>query len=42
VEADRAFQEQDPQGRPAVLLDGEPADSAAQYDARAPGDLLRG
>lgn len=39
---DRAFQEQDPHGTPAALLDGEPVDSAALYDARALGDVLRG
>ena len=42
VEVDRAFQEQDPQGTPAALLDGEPVDSSALYDARALGDVLRG
>jgi hypothetical protein len=39
---DRAFQEQDPQGTPAALLDGRPVDSSALYDARALGDVLRG
>ena len=41
VEVDRAFQEQDPHGTPAALLDGEPVDSSALYDDRALGDLLR-
>ena len=42
VAVDRAFQEQDPDGTPAALLDGQPVDSAALYDAEALGDLLRG
>jgi protein-disulfide isomerase len=42
VAVDRVFQEQDPQGTPAALLDGEPVDSAVLYDDRALGDLLRG
>lgn len=42
VAVDRAFQEQDPDGTPAALLDGERVDPAALYDARALGDLLRG
>ena len=42
VAVDRAFQEQDPQGTPAALLDGQPVDSAALYDARALGDVLHG
>jgi protein-disulfide isomerase len=41
VEVDRAFQEQDSQGTPAALLDGEPVDPAALYDAQALGDVLR-
>jgi len=41
VAVDRVFQEQDPQGTPAALLDGEPVDSSALYDDRALGDLLR-
>jgi hypothetical protein len=41
VAVDRIFQEQDPQGTPAALLDGEPVDSSALYDDRALGDLLR-
>jgi thioredoxin family protein len=42
IEVDRAFQEQDPQGTPAGLLDGEPVDSSAFYDGQAMGALLRG
>ena len=42
VAADRAFQEQDPHGTPAALLDGEPVDSSVLYDRQALGDLLRG
>ncbi len=42
VEADRRFQEQDPHGTPAALLDGEPVDSSVLYDGQALGDLLRG
>ena len=42
VEVDRVFQEQDPQGTPAALLDGRPVDSSALYDARALGDVLHG
>ncbi|MDP9429651.1 MAG: hypothetical protein M3Q47_12580 [Actinomycetota bacterium] len=42
IQVDRAFQEQDPHGTPAALLDGEPVDSSTVYDARALGALLRG
>ncbi len=42
LEVDRAFQEQDPHGTPAALLDGEPVESSVLYDDRALGDLLRG
>ena len=38
---DRAFQDQDPQGTPAALLDGQPVDSSVLYDGQALGDLLR-
>ena len=38
---DQAFQEQDPHGTPAALLDGEPVDSSALYDREALGALLR-
>jgi hypothetical protein len=39
--ADKAFQEQDPDGTPMALLDGELVDSAALYDGAALGALLR-
>ena len=42
VQVDRAFQEQDPQGTPAALLDDRPVDSAVLYDPEALGALLRG
>jgi hypothetical protein len=42
IAADRAFQEQDPHGTPAALLDGEPIDSAALYEPAALGSLVRG
>ncbi|WP_100501614.1 DsbA family protein [Geodermatophilus chilensis] len=42
VEVDRRFQQQDPHGTPAALLDGEPVDSSVLYDGQALGDLLRG
>jgi hypothetical protein len=42
VEVDRAFQEQDPHGTPAALLDGEPVDQDVLYDGAALGALLRG
>ncbi len=42
VQVDRVFLEQDPNGTPAALLDGEPVDSSTLYDARALGALLRG
>jgi len=42
LEADRAFQDLDPQGTPAALLDGEPVDSSALYDGQALGALVRG
>jgi hypothetical protein len=42
IEVDRAFQEQDEQGTPAGLLDGESVDSSAFYDGQAMGALLRG
>jgi len=35
------FAEQDPQGTPAALLDGEPVDSGLLYDPDALGALLR-
>ena len=42
LRVDQAFKEHDPHGTPAALLDGEPVDSAALYDAEALGALLRG
>ena len=42
LQVDQAFQEQDPHGTPAALLDGEPVDSSALYDGAALGALLRG
>ncbi len=42
VQVDEAFQEQDPHGTPAALLDGQPVDSSALYDGRTLGALLRG
>jgi protein-disulfide isomerase len=41
VAVDREFQEQDPQGTPAALLDGESVDPSVLYDAQALGDVLR-
>jgi hypothetical protein len=41
IEVDRAFQDQDPQGTPAALLDGAPVDSSLLYDPEALGALLR-
>jgi hypothetical protein len=42
IQADRTFQEQDPQGTPAALLGGEAVDSSALYDPRALGAVVRG
>jgi hypothetical protein len=42
IEVDQGFQDQDPQGTPAALLDGKPVDSGTLYDAHALGELLRG
>ena len=42
TEVDETFQEQDPQGTPAALLDDQPVDSAVLYDPAALGALLRG
>ncbi len=39
---DEAFGEQDPQGTPAALLDGEAVDRKVLYDGDALGALLRG
>jgi hypothetical protein len=41
-EIDEAFQEQDPDGTPAALLDGRPVDSDALYDPDRLGALIRG
>jgi hypothetical protein len=41
VEIDRAFQDQDPQGTPAALLDRRPVDSRVLYDPVALGALIR-
>ena len=38
---DQTFQEQNPHGTPAALLDGQPVDSSALYDREALGVLLR-
>jgi protein-disulfide isomerase len=42
LEADRAFQDLDPQGTPAAVLDGEHVDSSVLYDGHALGALVRG
>jgi protein-disulfide isomerase len=41
VQIDEAFQEQNPQGTPAALLDGQPVDSAILFDREALGALIR-
>jgi hypothetical protein len=38
---DRVFQDQDPKGTPAGLLDGRSVDPRALYDPGALGELLR-
>src|SRR5664280_229419 len=40
-EIEEAFQEQDPQGTPAALIDGQPVDPGVLYDGQALGALLR-
>jgi protein-disulfide isomerase len=40
-EVDENFEEQDLQGTPAAVLDGEPVDSRVLYDPEALGALLR-
>jgi protein-disulfide isomerase len=40
-EIDDAFQEQDPRGTPFAVLDDQPVNSAALYDADALGALIR-
>jgi hypothetical protein len=42
LEAERAFQDQDPQGTPAAFLDGRPVESQVLYDPAALGELIRG
>ncbi len=41
IQTDLLFQEQDPQGTPAALLDGEPVDSRLLFDPGALAGLLR-
>jgi hypothetical protein len=38
---DEDFQDQDPQGTPAALLDGRPVDAAVLYDPEALGAMIR-
>jgi protein-disulfide isomerase len=40
IETERLFQQQDPQGTPAALLDGEPVDSGILFDPGAFAALL--
>jgi hypothetical protein len=42
VEVEQVFQEQDPQGTPAALFDGQPIDTQVLGDAERLGALLRG
>jgi hypothetical protein len=42
IEIDRVFQEQDPRGTPAAILDGEQVDPDTLFDPAALGALLRG
>jgi protein-disulfide isomerase len=41
VQVDETFQDQDPQGTPAALLDGHPVDPAVLFDPEALGALIR-
>jgi hypothetical protein len=41
IEIDRTFQEQDPQGTPAALLEQQPVDARLLYDPAALQSLLR-
>jgi protein-disulfide isomerase len=41
-EIDAVFEGQDPDGTPSAVLDGQPVDSEALYDAEALGALIRG
>jgi protein-disulfide isomerase len=42
IETDRMFQEQDPRGTPAAILDGEQVSSDTLFDRLVLGALLRG
>jgi Thioredoxin len=42
IETERAFADQDPQGTPAAMLDGQPVGPEALYDPDQLGALLRG
>jgi hypothetical protein len=42
LEIDRLFQEQDPNGTPAALLDGQPVDQRVLFDPKALVLLLNG
>jgi Thioredoxin len=42
VHIDRSFQDQDPQGTPAGLLDGQKIDSRVLFDPETLGALIRG
>ena len=42
IETDREFEDQDPQGTPAALLDGHPVESHLLFDPGALGALIRG
>jgi hypothetical protein len=42
IETDRAFEDQDPRGTPAALLNGHPVESQVLYDPEAFGALIRG
>jgi protein-disulfide isomerase len=41
VQIDKAFQQQDPQGTPAAVLDAQPVDPALLFDREALGALIR-
>ena len=41
VEMDQVFQELDPEGTPAALLDGQPVDQELLYDSSLLRGLLR-
>jgi hypothetical protein len=42
IETERAFADQDPQGTPAALLDGQPVGPEVLYDPAQLGALIRG